>query len=397
MESHLQMNKPFVYRYTPPSRVLLPTLCGLSMCTGMATITVQAADRPLATASAAPMPGTSGAATAKTGTAFIADADMQAVLDQLGGMGGKPIESLNPEEARRQPTPADAVMTVLKKQGKDTTPSALVPGVSSADREISGAAGNLPARVYTPAGAGPFPVIVYFHGGGWVLADKQVYDGGARGLAKQARAVVVSVDYRLAPEHKFPASWDDAFAAYKWVAANAASINGDPARLALAGESAGGNLALATAIAARDGGVRAPLHVLAVYPVAQTGNLDTKSYQDSVTAKPLNKAMIGWFVDKLLTQPADKANPRLDLVNAKLAGLPPVTIINAQIDPLREDGALLEAALKKAGVTVTRTVYNGVTHEFFGMAAAVKKAADAQAQGGKVLRDALQTKAVAKP
>ena len=156
-------------------------------------------------------------------------------------------------------------------------------------------------------------------------------------------------------------------------------------------------MALATAIAARDGGVRAPLHVLAVYPVGQTGNLDTQSYQDSVTAKPLNKAMIGGFVDKLLAQPSDKANPRLDLVNAKLAGLPPVTIINAQIDPLREDGALLEAALKKAGVTVTRTVYNGVTHEFFGMAAAVKKAADAQAKGGKALRDALQSKAVAKP
>lgn len=126
-------------------------------------------------------------------------------------------------------------------------------------------------------------------------------------------------------------------------------------------------------------------------------NLDTKSYQDSATAKSLNKAMIGWFVDKLLAKPADKSDPRLDLVNAKLAGLPPVTILNAQIDPLREDGALLEAALKNAGVAVTRTVYNGVAHEFLGMAAAVKKAADAQAQGGKALRDTLQTKAVTKP
>lgn len=117
-------------------------------------------------------------------------------------------------------------------------------------------------------------------------------------------------------------------------------------------QSAGGNLALATAIAARDGGVQRPLHVPAVYPVGQTGNLDTQSYQDSATAKPLNKAMIGWFVDKLLAKPADKSDPRLDMVNAKLTGLPPVTIINAQIDPLREDGALLEAALKKAGVKV---------------------------------------------
>ena len=116
--------------------------------------------------------------------------------------------------------------------------------------------------------------------------------------------------------------------------------------------------------------------------VGQTGNLNTKSHQVSVTAKPLNKAIISWFVDKLLAQPADKADPRLNLVNAKLAGLPPVTSINAQIDPLRQDGAVVEAALKKAGVRVTRNVYSGVTHEFFGMAAAVKKAADAQAQGG---------------
>lgn len=153
----------------------------------------------------------------------------------------------------------------------------------------------------------------------------------------------------------------------------------------------------ASPIAARDGGVQAPLHVFAVYPVAQTGNLNTRSYQDSATAKPLKKAMIGWFVDKLLAKPADKSDPRLDLVNAKLTGLPPVTIINAQIESLREDGTLLEAALKKSGVKVTRTVYDGVAHEFFCMAAAVKKADDAQAQGGKALRDALQTEAVAKP
>ena len=333
-------------------------------------------------------------AMAKTGTAFKADADMQAVLDELALLGGKPIESLSPEEARKQPTPTDAVMSLLKKKGKDTSPRSLVPGVTSVDREIQGAMGNIPARIYTPDGAGPFPVVVYFHGGGWVIADKQVYDGGARGLSKQAQAVVVSVDYRLAPEAKFPASWDDALASYKWAIANAASIKGDPKRLALAGESAGGNLALSTAIAVRDAGLTAPTHVLAVYPVGQTGDLNTKSYQDSKTAKPLNKPMIEWFVDKLLAKPADKMDPRLDIVNAKLAGLPPVTIINAQIDPLREDGAMLEAALKKANVPVQRKVYSGVTHEFFGMAATVKKAADAQMMGGKALRDSFKTKAL---
>ncbi len=326
---------------------------------------------------------------AKTGTAFKADADMQAVLDQLAALGPKPIETLTPEVARKQPTPADAVKALLQKKGKDPSPTALVPGVTSRDTQVTGAVGNLPARIHTPDGAGPFPVVVYFHGGGWVIADKDVYDGGARGIAKIAQAVVVSVDYRRAPEAKFPAAWDDAFAAYKWAAANAASIKGDPKRLALAGESAGGNLAVATAIAARDGGVQAPLHVLAIYPVAQTGDLNTKSYQDSATAKPLNKAMIGWFVDQLLAKPGDKSDPRLDLVHAKLAGLAPVTIVNAQIDPLREDGAMLEAALKKAGVKVERKVYDGTAHEFFGMAAVVGDAKDAQEWGGKALKKAL--------
>ncbi|MDQ6629539.1 MAG: alpha/beta hydrolase [Pseudomonadota bacterium] len=322
---------------------------------------------------------------ARTGTQYRADADMQAVLDQLATMGGKPIETLTPAEARKQPTPADAVMALLKKQGKDTSPTALVPGVSSVDREIAGASGNIPARIYTPDGAGPFPVIVYFHGGGWVIASKEVYDGGARGLAKQAQAIVISSDYRLAPEAKFPAAWDDALAAYKWAAANAASIKGDPKRLALAGESAGGNLAIATAVAVRDAGLQSPTHILAVYPVGQTGDLNTKSYVDSAAAKPLNKPMIEWFVDKLLGKPADKMDPRLDLVHANLKGLPPVTIINAQIDPLREDGAMLESALKKAGVKVDRKVYAGTTHEFFGMAAVVKDAAEAQNYGGKAL------------
>ncbi len=351
-------------------------MCSLSIGATALAPAAHAADKPVMSA-----------AMQKTGTRFKADADMQAVLDERASLNGKPIESLTPEEARKQPTPADAVMSLLKKQGKDTSPTALVPGVTSVDREIAGAAGSIPARIYTPDGAGPFLVVVYFHGGGWVIADKQVYDGGARGLSKSAQAVVVSVDYRLAPETKFPAAWDDAFAAYKWVAANAASIKGDPTRMALAGESAGGNLALATAVAVRDAGLPAPKHVLAVYPVGQTGNLDTASYKDSATSKPLNKAMIGWFVDKLLAKPENKMDTRLDLVNAKLAGLPPVTIINAQIDPLREDGALLESALKKAGVKVQRRVYNGVAHEFFGMAAVVKKAADAQKPGAQALRE----------
>ncbi len=329
-------------------------------------------------------------ATTATGTKYKAGHDMQEVLDALAAMNGKPIETLEPAEARKQPTPTDAVMAVLKKRGMDTKPTALVPGVTSKDIEIAGPAGQLPVRIYTPQGAGPFPIVVYYHGGGWVIANKDVYDGGARGLAKQANAVVVSVDYRLAPEAKFPAQHDDALATYKWAAQNASSFNGDPKRMALAGESAGGNLAVATAIAARDHNLARPMHIVSVYPIAQATDLSTPSYVDSATAKPLNKPMMEWFAKHALRADADKKDPRIDLVNANLKGLPPVTLINAQIDPLRSDSDLLKAALKKAGVKVEHKVYAGTTHEFFGMAAVVPEAKQAQALAGKNLKAALK-------
>ena len=146
----------------------------------------------------------------ETSTVDRADADMQDVLNELTALNGKPIETLDVATARAQPTPADAAKAVLRKQGRDAAPTALVPGVGSVDGKVDGATGPLHARIYTPAGEGPFPVIVYFHGGGWVIADKDVYDGGARGLSSFAGAIVVSVDYRRSPEAKFPAAWDDA-------------------------------------------------------------------------------------------------------------------------------------------------------------------------------------------
>ncbi len=330
-------------------------------------------------------PGKVSTAIAKATGAVRLDADMKAVLDAHAGLKPKAIEKITPAEARQQPTVADAVNVVLKQQGKSTAPEDLVPGVKSMDTTIDGAAGKLPARVYTPAGAGPFPVVVYFHGGGWVIADKQVYDGGARGIAKAANAVVVSVDYRRAPEAKFPAAWDDALASYKWALANAASIKGDPKMVALAGESAGGNLALATAVAARDAGLQKPSHVLAVYPVTQT-SVNTESYIENAVAKPLNRAMVQWFVKQLTTSKDQLKDTRLSLIDAKLDGLPPVTIINARVDPLRSDGAKMEDALKKANVPVERKEMAGVTHEFFGMAAVVAKAKEAQDYAGQRLK-----------
>lgn len=319
-----------------------------------------------------------------------ADNDTLALLKAHESLNPKAIEKLDVASARANPTIADAVNTLLKQQGKSTKPEDLVPGVTAKDVSIQGAAGSLPARIYTPEGAGPFPVVVYFHGGGWVIADKQVYDGGARGISKQANAVVVSVDYRQAPENKFPAAWDDALASYKWAIANAASIKGDPKRIALAGESAGGNLALATAVAARDAALQQPAHVLAVYPVTQT-SLNTESYIENAVAQPLNRAMVKWFVDKLVSSPADLKDTRLQLVDAKLEGLPSVTLISARIDPLRSDSAKMEDALKKAKVPVERRDYEGVTHEFFGAAAVLQKAQEAQAYAGQRLKQAFGT------
>lgn len=313
------------------------------------------------------------------------DADMQKVLNKFASFDGKAIEKISPAEARQQPTIADAVKAVLADQKRDTSPTALVPGVTTREIQVPGAAGSLPATVYTPEGSGPFPVVLYFHGGGWVFADRKVYDGGARGLAKQAGAVVVSVDYRLAPEHKFPAAHDDGLAAYRWLTMNASTINGDPKRLALAGESAGGNLAVATAVAAHKAGLTPPKHVLSVYPVAQS-NTDTESYLKYADAIPLNRPMMLWFISHVTSSPADIKDPRIDLIHAGLQGLPPVTLINAEIDPLRDDGAQLEQALRNAGVSVERKLYAGVTHEFFGTAAVVQKAQEAQTYAGARLK-----------
>ena len=323
-----------------------------------------------------------------TGTKYKPEPEMKELLMALAALGGKPIETLTPTEARLQPTMADAVNALLKKRGEDT--AKLGPDVTTVEATIPSQDGTqLIATLYTPTGSGPFPAVVYFHGGGWVIANRQVYDAGARALAKGAEAVVISVDYRKAPENKFPTAWDDALAAYKWVATNVGSWRGDARRLALAGEGAGGNLALSTAISAAAAGVTRPRAVIAIYPITQTGTT-TESYVDSVNAKPLNKAMINWFLDKTLNSVTDKTDPRLDIIHAKLSLLPPVTIINAQIDPLRSDGVMLEEVLKQAKVKVTHKEYEGVTHEFFGAAAVLPAAKNAQSFAAEQIKDAFK-------
>lgn len=305
-----------------------------------------------------------------------ADSQMQAVLDQLAMLGGKPIETLSAPEARKQPTPTDAVKALLKKNGRPTTPE---PVAKVENRTIPGPGGAIPVRIYWPAGNGPFPVIVYYHGGGWVIATVDTYDATPRAMVTQTNAVVISVEYRKAPEHKFPAQHDDALAAYQWAISNAASIKGDPKRIALMGESAGGNLAVATAMAARDGKLQMPVAIASVYPIAGVDTM-TESYVENAHAKPLSRPMMVWFLQQTIKSPADLADPRIDLVgHANLAGLPATTIVTDQIDPLRSEGQKLADKLKSAGVTVNSKSWDGVTHEFFGMAAVLDKSKEAQA------------------
>jgi acetyl esterase/lipase len=313
---------------------------------------------------------------------------MQAVLDAHAALGAKPIETLTPAKARLEPSAADAAKMVMRQKGMSTAPD---PAVTANDVAY-GADPMQFARIYTPAatmGAGtPMPIVVYYHGGGWVIADVNTYDATPRLLAKQLNAIVVSVEYRHAPEAKFPAQHDDAAAAYRWVLANAATWGGNPAKIALAGESAGGNLAVATAIYARDNRLTAPVHILSVYPIANSSK-QLPSRMDSANAKPLNTPMLNWFGYYYSKTVADQMDPRVNLVGANLANLPPTTIINAEIDPLRSDGDTLAAAMKKAGDSVDQKTFPGVTHEFFGMGKVVRGAYDAELYAIAKLKKAL--------
>jgi acetyl esterase len=317
-----------------------------------------------------------------------ADSDMKNVLAELESLGAKPIATLGIEQARKQPSPADAVTSLLKKENKKAAPIAMA---RVEERKFPGAGGPLGARIYTPTTdeKKPLPVTVYYHGGGFAIANLDTYDASARSLAKGAGTIVVSADYRHAPEQKFPAAHDDAFAAYDWTLKNAASFGGDPKRVAVAGESAGGNLAANVSIMARDKGVQLPVHQLLVYPIAQTG-METRSYKEWANAKPLDRASMGWFFDKYVRSPADRSDPRLSLVDANLKGLPPTTIVLAEIDPLRSDGDMLADKLEGAGVKVERKAYEGVTHEFFGLGAYVADAKDAEDYASGKLKAALK-------
>ncbi|MEO7264373.1 MAG: alpha/beta hydrolase [Ferruginibacter sp.] len=299
---------------------------------------------------------------------------MAVVIEKLTSFNAPSLVGLSAVEARKQPTPADAAIGVIKDHNIQMPPN----NVDTMGKEIPVAGGSIHLRIYTPnTNKASYPVIVYYHGGGWVIADLDTYHASALGLANSTEAVVVSVAYRQAPEHKFPTAHNDCYAAYEWAVKNAASIKGDPKKIALVGESAGGNLAAAVSMMARDKGLQAPVHEVLVYPIAGY-DFTTTSYMESESTKPLGSGLMKWFFEKYLTGEKDGKNPWIDLVHANLKGMPSTTIIGAQYDPLRSEGQTLADNFKKAGVNTNYKLYNGVTHEFFGMAAIVPEAKQAQ-------------------
>lgn len=307
--------------------------------------------------------------------AEMPNAQMQAVLDQLAAFNNLPLPDVSPQIARELPSPADAVVGVLASQGKGYIPESIG---SVTHNVIPGPEEDLLIRIYTPVGKGPFPVVVYSYGGGWVIANLNTYDASVRALTNAAQAVVVSVAYRQAPEHPFPAPVEDGYAATQWVMAHAADINGDPKRVALVGESAGGNMAAVITLMAKDRGGAMPIYQVLVYPIAQLTSFDTPSYQQNANAVPLSKAAMMWFAKYYTPNESDRTNPYVSPLLAKdLSGLPPATIITASIDPLRSDGEDYANKLKAVGVSVIYKNFDKVTHEFFGMTSVVDEAKQA--------------------
>lgn len=321
------------------------------------------------------------------------DIDMKHVLDKWRGMHPKPLETLSPEDARRQPSPIDAAQELAKASHVPLVPTA----VSVKELSFQGPAGDpLKIKVYSPANANagkPLPIVVFYHGGGFVLDNTAGSEASARAIAGPAGAIVVTPDYRLAPEHKFPAAQEDSLAAFKWVLENAATFGGDPARVALAGEGGGGLLAADTAIAARKANLPKAAALILIAPAAGT-DLKTNSWLEDSAARPWNKKAVEWALGLYLPNAGDRDDPRIDLVGkADVTGLPPTTVVTAEIDPLRSDGERLGGKLKRATVPIQLRDYPGVTHDFFGMSGVVERSAMAQSFVADQLRAAFAPKA----
>ena len=302
--------------------------------------------------------------------------EMAQVLDMLESLHGRPVQDLDAAEARKQPTPMEAVRKLLDERDENAAPETIG---KIENKSIGGPAGDIDIRIYWPASAEEgeqLPVTLYVHGGGWVISDIDGYDPSARAICSSAHCIVVSTEYRRGPEHRYPAAHDDVYAAYKWVLNNATSLGGDSSRVAVVGESAGGNMAANVCIRARDESVQAPVCQVLVYPVAGY-DFNTPSYREMTDTLPLSSAMVPWFFENYLNNTSEGVLPAISLDKADLSNLPPATIVSAELDPLRSEGEELARQFQSAGVATRQRTYNGVTHEFFGMRDVLQESEDA--------------------
>ena len=266
---------------------------------------------------------------------------------------------------------------------------------SVVDRSLPGPAGEIPIRVYTPPGPGPFGVLVFYHGGGWVIGDLDTHDRECRMLCTGAGCLVVSVDYRLAPEHPFPAAPEDAFAALQWVGENAAALGGDPLRIAVGGDSAGGNLAAVVALLARDAGGPAIRFQLLVYPVIDVRKPNAFPSREENREGPfLTLDVMEWFERHYFrdtgTPDPKRLEPRASpLLATSLGGLPPALVLTAELDPLRDEGEAYAAALEEAGVATTLHRYAGIPHMSFQLSPISTEARKMLAEASAALRKAI--------
>lgn len=285
------------------------------------------------------------------------DPQAQALLDMLASLNVPPLHEQSVEYARQS-------FSMLKDMAG---PLEEVQKVE--DRIIPGPAGEIPVRVYTPEGAGPFPVLVFFHGGGWVIGSIEMYDPVCRALTNRGQCVVVSVEYRLAPEYQFPAAPEDCYAATKWVAENAASLNGDPARIAVGGDSAGGNLSAVVSQMAKERSGPKLVFQLLIYPATDYYLPGTPSLMENGEGYFLTRDSMIWFSGHYLPEGFDRYDPLAFPLHAKdFSGLPPAFVMTAEYDPLRDEGELYAERLKEAGVPVQVKRYPGMIHGFVSMA-----------------------------
>jgi acetyl esterase len=303
--------------------------------------------------------------------------EIRALLDQQAASGRPPLHRQSVAQARAFHTGDAAALN-----------GEAAPVAAAADRAVPGPGGDLPVRVYTPEGEAPFPIVVFFHGGGWVVGTLDSYDPLCRALAAAVPAVVVSVDYRLAPEHRWPAAAEDAYAATLWASRHAAELGGAQHRLAVAGDSAGGNLAAVVALGARDRGGPAIAFQLLVYPALDAAG-DTGSWRDYADGFYLTAAGMRWYWDHYLGG-ADGAAPDASPLRAAfLGGLPPALVVTADHDVLRDEGEAYAARLGEAGVAADVRRVEGVVHGFFRWRAVTGAADAALQESAAALRSAL--------